>query len=77
MIKYYNKYLLKNFIICFIKITIVFSTVVIVMNLLEEINFFKNDSDENILLPFFLTLLNMPSILFELFPFIFEKIYFF
>ena len=71
MIKYYNKYILKNFIICFIKVTIVFSTVVIVMNLLEEINFFKNDSNENILLPIFLTLLNMPSILFELFPFIF------
>ena len=71
MIKHYNKYILKNFIICFIKVTIVFSTVVIVMNLLEEINFFKNDSNENFLLPFFLTLLNMPSILFELFPFIF------
>jgi len=71
MIKHYNKYILKNFIICFIKVTIVFSTVVIVMNLLEEINFFKNDSSENFLLPFFLTLLNMPSILFELFPFIF------
>ena len=71
MIKHYNKYILKNFIICFIKVTIVFSTVVIVMNLLEEINFFKNDNSENFLLPFFLTLLNMPSILFELFPFIF------
>ena len=71
MIKYYNKYILRNYIICFIKVTIVFSTVVIVMNLLEEINFFKNDSSENFLLPFFLTLLNMPSILFELFPFIF------
>ncbi len=71
MIKYYNKYILKNFIICLIKVTIVFSTVVIVMNLLEEVNFFKNDIDGSILLPIFLTLLNMPSILFELFPFIF------
>ena len=41
------------------------------MNLLEEINFFKDDSDKIILTPIFLTLLNMPSILFELFPFIF------
>ena len=71
MIKHYNKYLLKNFIFCLIKVTIVFSTVVIVMNLLEEINFFKEDSNESILTPIFLTLLNMPSILFELFPFIF------
>ena len=71
MIKYYNKYILKNFIICFTKVTIVFSAVIIIMNLLEEVNFFKNDSGESILLPIFLTLLNMPSILFEIFPFIF------
>ena len=53
MIKHYNKYILKNFIFCFIKVTIVFSAVVIVMNLLEEINFFKDDIDESILLPIF------------------------
>ncbi len=71
MIKHYYKYILKNFIYCLFRVTIVFSTVVIVMNLLEEINFFKEDSNENFLTPIFLTLLNMPSILFELFPFIF------
>ncbi len=71
MINCYKKYILKNFTICFSKITFVFGTVVIVMNLLEEVNFFRNDNDGNILTPIFLTLLNMPSILFELFPFIF------
>ena len=71
MINNYQKYILKNFLICFFKITFVFSTVVIVMNLLEELNFFKDDHDGNILIPIFLTFLNMPSILFELFPFIF------
>ena len=40
------------------------------MNLFEEINFFK-DNEEFILLPIYLTLLNVPSILFEIFPFIF------
>ena len=40
------------------------------MNLFEEINFFKN-TQENIYLPILLTLLNLPSILFEIFPFIF------
>ena len=71
MINCYKKYILKNFIICFFKITFIFGTVVIVMNLLEEINFFKNDSNTNILTPVLLTFLNMPSVLFELFPFIF------
>ena len=49
----------------------VFGTVVIVMDLLEEINFFRDDNETILLMPIFLTLLNMPSILFELFPFIF------
>lgn len=71
MIKNYSRYIIKNFLLCLIKVTFVFGTVVIVMNLLEEINFFKDDSDKIILTPIFLTLLNMPSILFELFPFIF------
>ena len=71
IIKNYNKYILKNFLFCFAKVTFVFGTVVIVMNLLEEINFFKDDNEGILLMPIFLTLLNMPSILFELFPFIF------
>ncbi len=78
MISHYKKYISKKFFICFAKVTFVFSTVVIVMNLLEEINFFK-DSEGMILLPIFLTILNMPSVLFELFPFIFliSTIFFF
>ena len=71
MINHYKKYILNNFLICFSKVTFVFATVVIVMNLLEEINFFKDDQEQVFLMPIFLTLLNMPSILFELFPFIF------
>ena len=40
------------------------------MGLLEEISFFKN-IDANVLYPYFLTLLNTPITLFEIFPFIF------
>ena len=54
----------------FIKITGVFISVILIMNLLEEINFLKN-TDAKIFLSVFLTLLNLPSILFEIFPFIF------
>ena len=70
MIHNYKKYIYKKFLICFVKVMFVFSSVIIVMNLLEEINFFK-EGENLIFLPILLTLLNMPSILFEIFPFIF------
>ena len=40
------------------------------LNIFEEITFFKN-IDTNPILPYFLTLLNAPITLFEIFPFIF------
>jgi lipopolysaccharide export system permease protein len=40
------------------------------MNLFEEINFFK-DTNEKIFFPIYFTLLNLPTVLFEVFPFIF------
>mgnify|MGYP003305402298 CR=1 FL=1 len=39
------------------------------LNILEEIRFFKN-TDANIQYPIFLTFLNVPTILYELFPFV-------
>lgn len=70
MIQNYKKYIYKKFLICFAKVMFVFSSVIVVMNLLEEINFFK-EGENLIFLPILLTLLNMPSVLFEIFPFIF------
>ena len=70
MMNQYKKYISKKFLLCLAKVTFVFSTVVIIMNLFEEISFFK-DNEQIFFLPIFLTLLNMPSILFEVFPFIF------
>ena len=70
MIYNYKKYICKKFILSLAKVTVVFTSVIIIMNLFEEIGFFK-DSDEFILLPIYLTLLNAPSVLFEIFPFIF------
>ena len=70
MIYNYKKYIFKKFTISLIKVTIVFLSVIIIMNLFEEIGFFK-DSDKFIILPIYLTLLNTPSVLFEIFPFIF------
>ena len=70
MVWNYKKYIFKKFLFSLGKVTLVFSSVVIIMNLFEEISFFR-DSEEFVLLPLYLTLLNMPSVLFEIFPFIF------
>ena len=70
MFKTYQKYLINNFLIKFTYITIVFFSLTIILGLLEEISFFK-DYQINFLYPYFLTLLNAPITLFEIFPFIF------
>ena len=69
MIPSYKKYIHKKYFYSLIKVTFVFFSISIIMNLFEEINFLK-DSDNKILLPLYLTILNTPSILFEIFPFI-------
>lgn len=78
MISIHKKYIYIKFFLILSKVLTVFASIVIIMNLFEEISFFKNE-ENNLLLPIFLTLLNLPSLLFELFPFIFliTSIYFF
>ncbi len=68
--KVYQNYISKQFISTFVKTVFVFFTLAFILNIFEEINFFK-DLDVSIGLPIFLTFLNIPSILFEIFPFIF------
>ncbi len=63
----------KLIIISFLKITLivfsVFLLLVFILNIFEEINFFK-DIDTGLYKPFLLTALNTPSVLYEIFPFI-------
>ena len=68
--KIYQNYIVKNFINTLLKITLIFYCLIFIMNIFEEINFFK-DTDSNIYLPLTLTFLNSPSVLYEIFPFIF------
>ena len=70
MFKIYEKYIIKKFLIKFFYISLIFFSLTIILNILEEISFFKN-TDSNFLIPYFLTLLNSPITLFEIFPFIF------
>jgi|TARA_B110000444_G_scaffold242605_1_gene260090 lipopolysaccharide export system permease protein len=69
MFKIYQKYLISNFLKKFIKISFVFLSLVFILGILEEINFFR-DVDADFFFPYFLTLLNAPITLFEIFPFI-------
>ncbi len=64
----------KNIIFIFLKnifnVSFFFLSLVLILNVLEEITFFKK-IDVSVFLPIYLTLLNSTSILFQIFPFIF------
>ncbi len=70
MFKIFEKYIIKKFLTKFLIISTIFFSLTIILNILEEISFFKN-TESNFLIPYFLTLLNSPITLFEIFPFIF------
>ena len=70
ILKVYQNYISKQFLLTFVKTVFIFFALAFILNIFEEINFFK-DLDVPIGLPIFLTFLNIPSILFEIFPFIF------
>ena len=69
MISIYKKYIYQKFFVNFLKVSFVFFVMIIIMNLFEEVKFLK-DTDNLFLLPISLTLLNAPSVLFEILPFI-------
>ena len=70
VLKVHKEYIIKLYIKNFLVITLIFASLIFILNVLEEISFFK-DLNLNIYYPIFFTLLNVPSILFEIFPFIF------
>tara|TARA_B110000027_G_C16114885_1_gene299631 strand:+ start:1160 stop:2239 length:1080 start_codon:yes stop_codon:yes gene_type:complete len=70
MIKTFELYLIKLFLKKILNIFLIFSTLILILNLFEEISFFK-DLQVSLFFPVILSSLNMPSTLFEIFPFIF------
>ena len=64
-----NKYLSKEFIKVIITISMIFFALGIIMNIFEEINFFK-DINVGPYLPIILSLLYVPSLLYNMFPFV-------
>ena len=64
------KYLFKKFTKKLLLLSFVFFILVLIINLIEESNFLK-ESETTWLTPIILTFLNAPSLLYEMFPFIF------
>ena len=67
--KTYIKFLIKLFSISFIKVFFIFFAIILLSNILEQVDFFKQTESSFIHL-IFLSLLNTPSIIFEILPFI-------
>ena len=68
--KIYVKHLYSVYTSRFLYITLIFSSLIFIMNILEELKFFNDNQEIGIGYPIILTILNLPSILFEIFPFI-------
>ena len=68
MNKVINKYLISGFIKTIINVILIFLCIGIILNLFEEIEFFK-DLDLGLSLPFILTLTFIPNLLIKLLPF--------
>ena len=66
----HKKYLIQLFLKKILLIFFIFLSLVYILNLFEEVSFFK-DLNSNIILPMITTTLNAPSIIYILFPFIF------
>ena len=70
MITVHEKYIIKKFLKKIINVSLIFLALIIVLNIFGEISFFEN-LNVNIFLPLLLTLSSSPSVLFEIFPFVF------
>tara|TARA_B110000037_G_scaffold211242_1_gene262573 strand:+ start:2483 stop:3556 length:1074 start_codon:yes stop_codon:yes gene_type:complete len=68
--KTYIKFLINIFLKSFIKVFLIFFTLIVLLNIFEQIDFFK-EIEVSFTLPLFLSLLNAPSVIFEIMPFIF------
>ena len=68
--KTYTKFLINGFIKSFLNVFFIMMSLVFILNILKEIEFFSN-KEVNSFYPIYLSLMSSPSIIFEMFPFIF------
>ena len=68
--KIYKRYIINNFVKLLLIVSTIFFLLILFLNLFEELNFFK-DTNESLYYPLLLNILNAPSVLINIFPFIF------
>ena len=66
----YTKFLIRTFLLSFLNVFFIFFCLIYVLNLLTELEFFKQ-TDVRTYFPLYLSLINTPMFVFEMFPFIF------
>jgi lipopolysaccharide export system permease protein len=66
----YKKFLFINYLKSLFVIFLIFFSLVFILSIITELDFFK-DSNVNVVTPIYLALINTPTLLFDLFPFIF------
>ena len=68
--KTYIKFIISNFSKSIIQVFLIMLSLIIILNILTEIDFFK-DTEVSSIFPIYVSLLNSPTLIFEMFPFIF------
>ena len=68
--KTYTKFLVGGFIKSFLNVFFIMISLVFILNILKEIEFFS-DKEVGLFYPVYLSIMSSPSIIFEMFPFIF------
>jgi lipopolysaccharide export system permease protein len=68
--KTHKKFLINGFLKSFLNIFLIMISLVFILNILKEIEFFNN-KEVNSFYPIYLSIMSSPSIIFEMFPFIF------
>ena len=68
--KTYYKFILNTFLRSFMYVFFVMFSLVLILNILTELEFFRN-IDVEFHFPIYISFLNAPSLIFEMFPFIF------
>ena len=68
--KVYIKFIIKNFLKSLIFVSAIIFCLIFILNLLTELEFFRQ-IDVKYYFPIYVSILNTPSLLFELFPFVF------
>ncbi len=66
----YTRFLIKTYLFSLLNVFFIFFCLIYILNLLTELEFFKQE-DVKVYFPLYLSLINTPILVFEMFPFIF------